>query len=176
MSMPTAPTPTKTCIKCGTDCSNKPRTKDAQGRYTCKACYDEMVKKAAATRAAPAPVGAVAAKPAAKPGPKPATESVFDGGDDGAVMASLLESSPGVITETCPSCGNGLTSGAVVCTICGYNKETGRAMGVKVLKAAKERRSGPRISLSMSPMMTFLICLAVFAGPVVLLLTAPDLV
>ena len=32
----------KICIRCGLDCSNRPRTKDLQGRYTCRDCYDAM--------------------------------------------------------------------------------------------------------------------------------------
>lgn len=156
------PATAKVCIKCGTDCSGKPRTKDAQGRYTCKACFDAMTQKAAAP------------KPAARVAPKPVP--VADAADDAAVMAALLESAPPALTETCPSCGNGMAGGTVICTICGYNKETGKAVGVKVLKAPKEKRAGgPRISLSMSPMMTFLICLGVFGAPAVLLISAPDL-
>ncbi len=115
--MPEA-TSAKICVKCGTDCSGKPRTKDGQGRYTCKACFDAAAK---------------AAKPVAKPAPKPAPAAAPEP-DDAAIMASLLESSPSSLTEMCPSCGSGMSQGAVICTICGYNKQTGRAASVKVDK------------------------------------------
>jgi hypothetical protein len=118
----TAPATAKTCIKCGTDCSNKPRTKDAQGRYTCKTCYDAITKAAAAKAAAP--------KPKAAPVPLEPEP------DDAGVMAALLKDSPGTLTEMCPSCGSGMTAGAVVCTICGYNKETGKTVGAIVEKAS----------------------------------------
>jgi hypothetical protein len=126
-----SPATGKICVKCGTDCSNKPRTKDPQGRYTCKACFDALAAKAAAAKAAPKP------KPA---DPIPIAEP-----DDAAVMARLLESSPS-LTEMCPSCGSGMPVGAVVCTICGYDKNTGRTAtarpepdatgGTKLAKAA----------------------------------------
>src|SRR5262249_48979528 len=134
----TAPAATKVCIKCGTDCSNKPRTKDPEGRYTCKACYDAMMAKAAAAK--------VAKAAAPQPEPKPLRTPVVVGApDDASVMAALLEDSPAAITEACPSCGAGLAGGAVICTICGYNKETGRAVNLKIRKAAKDKaaRSGP---------------------------------
>lgn len=111
----TAPAPTvKKCIKCGVDCSGKPRTKDAQGRYTCKACVDAAAKAVAKS--------VKTAKPAAAPP------------EDADVMAALLTDSPGVSAEMCPSCGNGMPGGAVVCTLCGYNKQTGQTMGVHVQK------------------------------------------
>src|SRR5258708_4962588 len=58
-----SPSSAKVCIKCGSDCSGKPRTKDAQGRYTCKACLDAAQHKAAGANAA--------SKPASKPVSKP---------------------------------------------------------------------------------------------------------
>lgn len=120
--MPAAPTgPAKICIKCAQDCSTKPRTKDSQGRYTCKACAD----------AAPAPK-----RPAS---PKPAAAIPAD--DDAAMMAALMADSPADLTENCPSCGSGLVPGSVLCTICGYNKETGRTTG-KTMKSAAAAGAG----------------------------------
>lgn len=124
MSSPTG-VPAKVCVQCGQDCSNKPRTKDPQGRYTCKACFD--------TLAANARDKSVSAK-AAVPTPEllPAAEPTDD-----VIMASLLkDSAPATLTETCPSCGSGLVAGSVVCTICGYNKQTGRTASAKDLEPA----------------------------------------
>lgn len=145
----------KTCIVCGQDCSNKPRTKDAQGRYTCKECYEKLLaaqkQKAAARAAASAPVAATT------------TADDADPGDDG-VMASLLQNTE-AITETCPSCGSGMGAGSMVCTICGYNKDTGQVMGVKTLKAPKEKRSGPGLGqMLLNPTYTGLAAVAILGG------------
>ena len=45
--------PQKVCILCGEDCSSRPRVKDAQGRYSCKACHAAALEEA--TRRAPQP-------------------------------------------------------------------------------------------------------------------------
>lgn len=97
-------TPSKICIRCGQDCSAKPRTKDTQGRYACKACAD------AATR------------PKAAAAPVPAETD-----PDADLMAALMAQTKPDITESCPSCGSGLAPGAVICTICGYNKQSGKS-------------------------------------------------
>ena len=108
-----SPSGSKVCVVCGIDCSNKPRTKDAQGRYTCRSCF-----------------AAVAAKPKqARPVQQP------EASDEEAVMAALLASSPGpAAAETCPACGNGMAPGAVLCLLCGHNKHTGQTAGVRIEK------------------------------------------
>jgi hypothetical protein len=119
----------KVCIHCGQDCSKKARTKDAQGRYACKECHEAALAKAAA---------AAAAKPVAvaRSSPKPAEPDPIaiedDGGFDPGVLQSALSNV--AMPEACPSCGSGMTGGAVICTICGFNKKTGKAAVVKVLK------------------------------------------
>lgn len=57
--------PGKICIKCGRDCSGTPRTKDAQGRYTCRECYDKLMAARAGTPATSTvqPAKAVEVKP-----------------------------------------------------------------------------------------------------------------
>jgi hypothetical protein len=116
MSAPSASA--KVCIHCGQDCSAKPRTKDAHGRYACKPCHEHAMA-AAAGRAQPAKVPAKVAAAA------PATQ-VDDGGyDDGAFLASLADGVGGAVGSQCPSCGAGMVQGAVICTTCGYNTETG---------------------------------------------------
>ncbi len=149
--------PTKLCTKCGIDCSGKPRTKDAQGRYMCKPCFDAVSQKAAAP------------KPAAKIAPKPVP--VADAADDAAMMAALLESAPAALTETCPSCGNGVAEGNVICTICGYNKETGKAVSVKV---SKPKRDGPGLKdILLNPKYTGLATGVVLGGLFALGFAAP---
>lgn len=116
----------KVCASCAVDVSNAPRTKDAQGRYFCKPCVEKLKAKAAAPKAA-APKAAVAAAPS-----------------DNDVMGKLLADSPGL--ELCPNCGGGITSGAMICVRCGYNKETGKAMKVRVENAPKEKTGGKAIA------------------------------
>jgi hypothetical protein len=47
--------PAKLCVFCGADCAGRPRTKDAQGRYYHKECYEKVMKE---RRAQAAPRGA----------------------------------------------------------------------------------------------------------------------
>ncbi len=156
-------TPAKTCIKCGQDCSGKPRTKDAQGRYTCRECYDKlmaaragapaMVQPAKAVEVKPlsakAPVVKVTAKPVAAATPAadayddapPAEEPEFTLGDgagfgegipldeDAAGIASAAAAQP----TACPGCGVFLPHGTVICTRCGMNTQTGKALGTAKL-------------------------------------------
>src|SRR4051812_22034747 len=44
-AMPETATP-KTCIRCGADCAGKPRTRDSQGRYMCRPCYESAQRAA----------------------------------------------------------------------------------------------------------------------------------
>src|SRR4051812_34500135 len=114
----------KVCVACGQDCSARPRTKDAQGRYTCKACADRLAAKRQAGRPAAPLAGA-------------ADDGPDDGPDDAAIMAALVKDTPAsTLTESCPSCGSGLISGAVVCTICGFNKATGKAVKMERVASA----------------------------------------
>ena len=43
---------TKTCAVCGQDVSAKPRTKDRNGRYFCTPCYEKVLARKHAKRAA----------------------------------------------------------------------------------------------------------------------------
>lgn len=104
--------PAKVCIRCGEDCSNRPRVKDKQGRYTCEACLAKA-KAAVAAAAAPAPQASPVAEVDA---PIPLLE-------DAAVDA-------GPRAAPCPGCGRPLWSDAKVCVGCGFNRETGRRLSV----------------------------------------------
>jgi hypothetical protein len=117
MSAPAAPA--KICIHCGEDCSARPRTKDAQGRYACKGCHEKALAAAAARQKQAATV------PASEP-------DVFDTGDDGAFAASLVSgvSIKAPETQMCESCGAAIRVDAVVCTSCGYNRQTGKQLKV----------------------------------------------
>jgi hypothetical protein len=119
----------KICIQCGDDCAGKPRTKDAQGRYTCRPCYDKKQAAAAAApaKAAPDPTSARVAAPA----------STYD--IDASLLKELAGEEAAPVTATpCPTCGAGMMAGAVICTTCGYNVQTKKNM-----RSVVERGSAP---------------------------------
>lgn len=126
--MSDAASPAKVCIVCKQDCSKKPRSKDEQGRYTCKPCQEKRAAQAAAAKA----------RPAAKPSTTTVTAPAFDDGADNDFMSKLVESSPVASAPPCPGCNMPMTPGAVVCMACGYNSKTGQRIAVSVAKAPKE--------------------------------------
>lgn len=176
--MSTTPTAAKICTICGQDCSNKPRSKDLQGRYTCKACLEGR-RAARQASAPPIPVAkpsAAAAAPAAKPGaaPRPAPKPAAPADDDAAFMAQLLGNSPS--PEPCANCGHPMVPGSVLCTGCGLNTQTGETIKTKKVKAAKEKgaKSGRSGTGFLSPMTTGLIGAAILGGLFALGVAVPD--
>lgn len=113
----------KICVICKQDCSTRPRVKDPQGRYMCRECHRQAQQQIAAT------VPTEAALPAHGLG----------GQVDDADMFSDL---PAVSVETqpCASCGMPLSPAVVVCSSCGFNRQTGKAPKIKVSK------EGPSVS------------------------------
>lgn len=101
--MPAAPG--KICIVCGQDCSDRPRVKDAAGRYCCKACE-------AARAAARAPSVAV---------PAPASAPAEEGDAYDLMPEGLLGDGP----APCPECGQPILAGSVVCLHCGFDTQKG---------------------------------------------------
>src|SRR5262245_13813492 len=102
----------KICIRCGTDCSGRPRTKDEQGRYTCKACLEAHAAKARS------------AKPPSPPrAPEPIAPA--DAGDGGAGEYLLADDSAASAASQggpCPDCGTYLPPEAQVCMSCGFSR------------------------------------------------------
>lgn len=115
---------------CGEDVTGKPRTKDAQGRYACKACLDARSKSRSASAAAP--------KPAARPAQHSSTAPTS--GED-ALLANLIDQATANQGPPCEACGTVMAKGAVVCARCGHNRQTGRAIRTTVVAAPKERGS-----------------------------------
>lgn len=115
----------KTCSICGIDVSNKPRSKDAKGRYVCQECVTKA-RQAQSARTAPAPLKGEAPKAGAD-------------ADQGANAFLLGMGSKNAIAETgtkaCPECGRALTADATICVGCGYSFEKGKRLQVKVIKA-----------------------------------------
>jgi len=103
--MTSVPAP-KVCIKCGTDCTGKPRTKDPTGRYTCRPCFE-------ATAKAPPPAPPVA--------------------EDDALPIGLVEDAVPILTvglQTCPSCQSSVPHGSAICVQCGYDLIKGKAIKI----------------------------------------------
>lgn len=129
--MPESETKTRICQACGQDCTGQPRIKDSKGRYLHKACYEKA--RAKAERRKPVEV-------AARPAPEPDDLYALDGaglglGDD--LLADIPEAAGG---PACPDCGSPSKSGAVLCTICGHNFQTGKSAGK--VKVSKETAMG----------------------------------
>lgn len=114
MPSPAAP---KVCIKCGTDCNGKPRTKDNKGRYTCKPCYDTVQASAA-----------VPAEP------------------DGALPIGLVEDAAPIPLglQTCPSCQSSVPHGSAICVQCGYDLVRGKQLVVDTSTPKEESAVPPR--------------------------------
>lgn len=98
-------TTAKVCILCRQDCSNRPRVKDARGRYMCRACADA---RAATASVAPAPR------------PSEARDEPADDAYD-LMPDSLLGDGP----SPCPTCGQPIPAGSVLCLNCGFDVRKG---------------------------------------------------
>lgn len=145
-----APSP-KICTVCGQDCSTKPRTKDAQGRYVCKECMQRAQSAQLAKQDASKPKAAGAAGAAA------GASAAGDQGDN-AFLLDIIEA-PKVREgqKPCPACGKGINEGAVLCTSCGFNLKTGERALVNVLKPveikdkSERNKGGGGFSLNIHP-------------------------
>ena len=160
----------KTCVVCGKDATDRPRVKDGQGRYFHRDCYEAakqklQARKSVVTRAAPAAAAAPAPSRAAKPAPArvPAAAAVpraqpvaksppkpapADNADDLLTQLSSLESSAASVeagaATFCPSCGQVIPGGGIICVGCGFNIKTGKrvAMASVALPKAKAAKPG----------------------------------
>lgn len=105
------------CAVCKKDCGASERLKDKKGRYFHKACY-ERAKKAALAKQQGA---SAAPQPRrAAPAPRPAAPA------------------------SCPNCNAMLQPGAVMCTTCGFNLQTGQLM--PMLSSVKFDNTPPKKS------------------------------
>jgi hypothetical protein len=140
----------KICVRCGQDCSERKRVKDAAGRYVCQECLDKaLAAKAAAQRSAAKQAEAPAIEPAAAAAPPaPPAPTVPDPADDGTIPLELEESpapqvarSPAGESRPCPLCGTAMRGEDVICTECGYSRETGKRLegAGKAVRSKKPR-------------------------------------
>ncbi|MDZ4752974.1 MAG: hypothetical protein SGJ11_00575 [Phycisphaerae bacterium] len=110
----------KRCVVCGVDCAGKPRVKDPNGRYYCKACHDDESARRTATA--------------------PSALDPVDPFENVASLASLAAAAPVAALPSvamCPGCNRMLTEGAVVCMSCGFDQRSRRATTTRVQRAAK---------------------------------------
>lgn len=129
--MPESETKARPCQACGQDCTGQPRIKDSKGRYLHKACYEKA--RAKAERRKPVEVQA-------RPAPDADDHYGLDGDDLGLgddLLANLPQTAGG---PACPDCGSPSANGAILCTICGHNFQTGRSAGK--VKVSKETAMG----------------------------------
>ncbi|MBX3315637.1 MAG: hypothetical protein KF902_02100 [Phycisphaeraceae bacterium] len=111
----------KVCCKCGVDVSQAKRHKDAKGRYWCEPCF---AKAAAEAKQAGGAAKADKSTPA-------------------AATPAWLAGSLAVEGKRCTACSAPMPKEGVICTTCGHNSETGKAMGTRVVMAPKEKE--PRV-------------------------------
>jgi len=104
----------KTCMKCGIDCTHDRRFKDADGLYTCGACYDAM-KAGSEARAA------LRAKYKSKP-----REAEPESVNEVISLDATPEDLEAHGTRACPGCGRGMPVEHLVCQHCQYNMSTGK--------------------------------------------------
>ncbi len=131
---PQSPRPAqgKVCIRCGLDCSSRPRVKDLQGRYTCRDCYDAMQNE-------PAVVLSPAPTKRAEHRIEPAPEDPAAGADEGIyalMLEDAVQAQSRITTSPCPGCGHPLAADAAICTTCGYNTRTGQAVTTRKASAS----------------------------------------
>lgn len=172
----------KSCTMCGLDLSDKPRTKDTQGRYYCEAC----AAKAKAAAPKPATPATTPAAPASKPAAAPvvAAAAGIDPLMDQLVSKTLAsppvkEGEAAIVgSGNCPACSAAMAPGAQICLVCGYNLKTGKVMKTKVLGPAKEPKSasGSRrqlISIEIGGTGAFLICTGILGVAFALAMNSP---
>jgi hypothetical protein len=134
--------PGKVCVVCGQDCSGRPRVKDPRGRYYCRECYDEAARKRKAK--------SQAQKPAPPPPPDEPVDAELIPDDEDAdigLFGELSSSEQGAAAAQvqeypCPSCGNPIPAGAVLCMRCGYNRQLGTRMGAPTVAQAEPSGGG----------------------------------
>lgn len=95
----------KICALCGQDCANRPRVKDASGRYCCQACYD------AATAAQQAIGKKSEAPPVSAPPPPPAIEDEPQPYTVQSTTCSVCGATCPPDAQACPNCLASLRAG-----------------------------------------------------------------
>lgn len=158
--MSEADTKVRQCQACGEDCTGKPRIKDKKGRYLHKSCYEKALAKAKKRqpvevmppRKRPAAAAAVAVPVPVRDAAPELEDNLYGlegdglglGADD--MFADIPASDENA--ASCPDCGSATPAGAVLCTVCGHNFQTGRSAGK--VKVSKETALGSAAKSSAS--------------------------
>ena len=122
---------TKVCAGCGTDVTSKPRVKDAEGAYFCRACASKKQAE-------------LAKKLKRAPGAAVASQGAMALESDPEMMARLVEDSVAKAATACPACRRPWKQDASICTFCGFNKMTGQMVGTQI--QAPQVVSAPKAS------------------------------
>lgn len=160
--------PSKICGICGEDCAGRPRTKDPQGRYFCRSCYDEALARKQQS----------SASPSKHPLPNVGATVIDPGVSNDELFADAIEAPPVETMSPCPSCGAGMPAGAALCVSCGYSPQTGGKLSTKKMKAPREKRSTTLSAFAVAggvvavSVIWFLLSLAVPAAAIGLLFIA----
>jgi membrane associated rhomboid family serine protease len=130
----------KTCVVCRQDCSNKPRIKDAKGLYYCRSCLEAAQARRSHAPRAPQPPGVRSTPP--------------DAPDAGAYGLEAAIQPPPILrgphaappsgSLRCPSCGQALAPGQVICVACGINAVSGRPLVTADQGNVERRKSNAR--------------------------------
>lgn len=107
----------KVCVVCRKDCSNRPRTKDGQGRYTCRKCVDRLQEQQQASAVAE--------------GDLALNDLASLAQAEASVESGLRDASDSL----CRKC-RAVIGGEKVCPFCGFDRELGRVQKPKSEKAA----------------------------------------
>lgn len=140
----------KLCVVCGEDCAGMPRTKDAQGQYYHKECFERELEARKRRRAVASP------EPPPAVGFEPEPMSMLDEIVDDAVGGADAQ-------RTCTSCGNSLAAHDVICMNCGFNAQTGQVMKQDVKKAKRDGGSSSEMASSLlrSPAIVSLVIMGI---------------
>ena len=104
---------TKVCALCGKSCAGQPRIKNAKGQYAHQACVESRKRD--------------------RSGPTAAEDDDMMGALlDGVEPAAGPGAGIGGLRSGCPGCGVAVAPGAVICTGCGFNLQTGKGLKTRV--------------------------------------------
>lgn len=106
---------TKTCAVCRRDCARQPRIKDKKGRYFHRQCFIKAKAKLNAKKAREARAKEQVVMPSSG-----SMTTLDDLGGSEIAPAAVPVASP-----SCPNCGAIMPPDGVLCTNCGYNRQTG---------------------------------------------------
>jgi hypothetical protein len=137
--MATAESAKKVCVVCGADVAGKPRVKDAAGHYMCAGECQQKAESQAKERAK-ARQAAAALQPPPPPKQGPVVKSA-SAPTDGSMLGDLISNSPMVNAVACTACGNPMPGGAVVCTRCGFNTQTGKNLKTAVIREKEKKEA-----------------------------------